>query len=259
MTTGCRRSVAVGEAKRRHPSAVAWRPDLAAMATRMADRMASDGRPWAAFAAAVLVGRAESGLGQADFAELLGVSVERLERMEQGWAPPSSGPERLAREVPWIDWRRLGACRVKEESDVSYDGVVAQLRAAVEQLEAAGITADDPDSAARCLVAVDELASRLRALALEGAAALAEAGLVQLDVDGKPFRIEPATSWKWDMPTLLTALKGVAAESGRSEAELVLEACSVTSGKVTGVRGLGLDPDEFREQREGAVRLVRPK
>jgi len=57
----------------------------------------------------------------------------------------------------------------------------------------------------------------------------------------------------------LTALKGVAAETGRSEAELVLEACSVTTGKVTGVRGVGLDPDEFREEREGAIRLVRPK
>jgi len=161
--------------------------------------------------------------------------------------------------VPWVDWRRLGACRAREETHVSYDEVVAQLRAAVEQLEASGITADDPDAAARCLVAVDDVAARLRSLAMEGAAALAEAGLSQLDVDGQQVRIEPATSWKWDMPALLTALKGVAAETGRSEAELVLEACSVTTGKVTGVRGVGLDPDEYREQREGAVRLVRPK
>jgi hypothetical protein len=229
------------------------------MATRMADRMAADGRPWAAFAAAVVVARGSEGLDQCAFAERLGVSVERLERMEQGWVPPRAGPSSLDAEVPWVDWCRLGACRVREETDVSYDEVVAHLRSAVEQLEAMGITADDPDGAGRALVAVDELASRLKTLALEGAAALAEVGLVQLNVDGKEFRIEPATSWKWDMPALLTAVKGVAAETGRSEAELVLEACSVTTGKVTGVRGLGLEPDEYREQREGAIRLVRPK
>lgn len=232
---------------------------MVAMAMRLADRLADEGRAWPAFGAAVLVARGATGEESTAFAERLGVSVEQLERMEQGCVAPRSAPAGLEAEVPWVDWRRLGVGRGSEEAEVSYDEVLSKLREAVEQLEATGITPDDPDAAGRCLVVVDELASRLRTLAAEGAANLAEAGVNALEVDGVQYGIAPATSWKWDMAALMTALKGVAAETGRSEAEVLLEACSVTTGKVTGVRGLGLDPDEFREQREGAVRLVRPK
>lgn len=54
------------------------------MTARLADRLASEGHPWADFAAAVLTERGRAGVDRVAYAGILGVSEETLAGVEDG-------------------------------------------------------------------------------------------------------------------------------------------------------------------------------
>lgn len=70
-------------ARARHPSRRRC-PDLARMTARLADRLSSEGHPWADFAAAVIAERGRAGVDRQAFARLHGVSKEMLAGVEDG-------------------------------------------------------------------------------------------------------------------------------------------------------------------------------
>lgn len=75
---------------------------------RVAGELAACGRPFAAFAAAVLACRGRLLLSPAGLGALLGVPVEHVHRLESGWRPPDHAPRRLAAVVPDLDWSAVG-------------------------------------------------------------------------------------------------------------------------------------------------------
>ncbi len=76
--------------------------------TRLAVDLAGRGRPYAAFAATVLVCRGRLLLDPTGFARLLGVHVGHLGLLESGWAPPDHAPRRLAQLAPDLGWAEVG-------------------------------------------------------------------------------------------------------------------------------------------------------
>lgn len=70
-------------ARARHPSR-RHLPDLARMAARLADRLATEGHPWPFLASAVLAERGRAGLDRKAFADLMGVREELLAGVEDG-------------------------------------------------------------------------------------------------------------------------------------------------------------------------------
>jgi hypothetical protein len=99
------RRLAVG----RHPSAAAWRPDLARCTEQMVLVFAREGVRRPQVAAAVQSVRGASGETMAELAVRLGVSVALLERLEAGEADAALVPGVVADEAPWVDWPSLGA------------------------------------------------------------------------------------------------------------------------------------------------------
>lgn len=83
-------------ARARHPTRPRL-PDLGRMTARLADRLASEGHPWADFAAAVIAERGRAGLDREAFARTLGVSEETLARVEDGAF--GDGAQRTAAEA----------------------------------------------------------------------------------------------------------------------------------------------------------------
>jgi hypothetical protein len=79
----------------RHPSGRGYRPPVAALAARVAARLAADGAAWPEVAAAVLAARAASGLGPAAFALARGLPVAELAHLERHGCPPSDLPQGL--------------------------------------------------------------------------------------------------------------------------------------------------------------------
>jgi hypothetical protein len=75
---------------------------------RMAAQLADAGRPFAAFAATVLVCRGVLLLDAVAFASLLGVPVDHLRRLESGRRPPDHAPRRLSAVCPDLDWEAVG-------------------------------------------------------------------------------------------------------------------------------------------------------
>ncbi len=69
--------------KTRHPSS-RWRPDLARMQARVAERLAGEGHPWPELAAAVLAHRGHLGLDRAGFAEAMSAPIGLVEAIEEG-------------------------------------------------------------------------------------------------------------------------------------------------------------------------------
>jgi hypothetical protein len=76
--------------------------------SRVASELAGRGRPFAAFAATVLVCRGRLLLDPAAFARLLGVPAGHLGLLESGWAPPDRAPRRLAALAPDLGWAAVG-------------------------------------------------------------------------------------------------------------------------------------------------------
>lgn len=76
------------------------------------DRIAADlarrGRPFAAFAATLLVCRGRLLLDPLAFADLLGVPAAHLRGLESGSRPPVHAPRRLAALAPDLDWPAVG-------------------------------------------------------------------------------------------------------------------------------------------------------
>jgi hypothetical protein len=91
---------------------------VAAARQRLSDDLAARRRPFAAFAATVLVCRGRLLLDPAGFARLLGVDVGHLAALESGWRPPDHAPRRLARLAPDLGWPSVGI-DLQDRSDPS--------------------------------------------------------------------------------------------------------------------------------------------
>ncbi len=138
--------------------------------------------------------------------------------------------------------------------------------AAIEELQRAMAAVEnivtghgDPDEEFHGLVMMKTVADRLGLLIKDVAATLGEGGHLRSDVEGVPWKLSQSTSYKWDMPTLFERLSAIATERGISEAEVLRTACSITTAKTTGLKELGVDPDEFRTANAGSWRLEGPK
>jgi hypothetical protein len=86
-------------ARRRHPSAQPWLPDVARMAQRLAAHLSADGVAGASVAAGVLAVRGAVGLGRAELARALAIDDELLARAEAGDVAVDDLPPALRRLV----------------------------------------------------------------------------------------------------------------------------------------------------------------
>lgn len=136
---------------------------------------------------------------------------------------------------------------------------VEELERAIGDVENIVTGYGDPEEEFRCLVRMKTVADRLGAVIKDVATTLGEGGHLKANVDGVPYKLSQSTSYKWNMADLFDRLGVVAAERGISEADALRAACSITSAKVTGLRQLGVDPDEFRTAQLGSWRLDGPR
>jgi hypothetical protein len=83
-------------ARHRHPSGQ-WRPDLARLASAVADRLAADGHPFPRFAASVLAERGRLSMDRSAFAAHLGLDEPTIAAAEDGVLPPTEAPPALGR------------------------------------------------------------------------------------------------------------------------------------------------------------------
>lgn len=105
-TTGERGRAA---ARGRHPTARAWAPDRTRMAERLAGRARARGAPWPRVAAAVVLLRGVAGDDLAAFAARVGVTEQRLARLEAGLEPPAGVPASLRAVEGLVDWAWVDA------------------------------------------------------------------------------------------------------------------------------------------------------
>jgi hypothetical protein len=136
---------------------------------------------------------------------------------------------------------------------------IEELVRAMDAVENAVTGYGDPSEEFRGLVLMRTVADRLAAVVKDVSTTLGEAGNVKADIDGVPYQLKQSSSYKWHMPDLFERLSAVATERGISEAEALRVACSITSAKSTGLKELGVDPDEFRTAQLGSWRLEGPK
>ena len=136
---------------------------------------------------------------------------------------------------------------------------IEELDRAMEAVENAVTGYGDPSEEFRGLVQMKAVADRLAAVIKDVSTTMGEGGNVKADIDGVSYQLKQATSYKWNMPDLFERLPTVATERGISEADALRVACSITSAKVTGLKELGVDPDEFRTAQLGSWRLDGPK
>lgn len=96
-------------ARRRHPTARAWAPDRARLAERLAGRARARGAPWPRVAAAVVLLRGVAGDDPPTFAARVGLTEQRLARLEAGLEPPAGVPATLRSVEGLVDWRWVDA------------------------------------------------------------------------------------------------------------------------------------------------------
>ena len=83
------------EARLRHPSAAAWRPDLRRMTARLAEELRREGAVWPELGAHVVAARAALRMRPSEFAAVLGVDDDILEALEAGRVAASDAPPTL--------------------------------------------------------------------------------------------------------------------------------------------------------------------
>lgn len=83
----------MGAERERHPSAGAWRPDLARMEQRLTEALRAEGVPFPEVGAGALTARGRVGADRLEWASQHGTDAELVLAAEEGllaWAP---GPE----------------------------------------------------------------------------------------------------------------------------------------------------------------------
>lgn len=136
---------------------------------------------------------------------------------------------------------------------------IEELERAIAAVENIVTGYGDAEEEFRGLVLMKAIADRLGAVIKCVATTLGEEGHLKANIDGVPYKLSQSTSYKWSMADLFDRLGTVAAERGISEADALRAACSITSAKVTGLRQLGVDPDEFRTAQLGSWHLEGPR
>jgi hypothetical protein len=136
---------------------------------------------------------------------------------------------------------------------------IEELARAMEAVENTVTGHGDAGEEFRSLVLMKAVAGRLSAVIKDVSTTLGEGGNLKADVDGVPYRLAQSSSYKWNMPDLFERLSAVATDKGISEAKALRVACSITSAKSTGLKELGVDPDEFRTAQLGSWRLEGPR
>lgn len=138
------------------------------------------------------------------------------------------------------------------------DELLEGIEGFVAHLEDAGLDGED-EKTGEYIVRLRDVKDRLDRLIKAGSEALGQAGVTRFEVEGVSYKLRQAVTYKWDMPLVLDAIRVAAQEQGISELDAVTTACTISTAKVRGLKSLGIDPKEFRDENLGAWRLEGPR